>query len=206
MKSILNQADLDSFSRFYRANLINCLTGTKPAMLIGTTNVNGATNLALFNNIFHVGADPALIGYVQRPVDQSGDTYRNIINTKEFSINWANKEILEQAHQTSARYNDDISEFEVCGLTPEYLEGCKAPYVKECHINILLELVETIPVSINNTIIVIGKVKHILIPNALIKEDGNIDVNADNALSIVGLEQYYTTKFEQKMDYAKVVI
>jgi flavin reductase (DIM6/NTAB) family NADH-FMN oxidoreductase RutF len=204
MKNNINQDDLASYTRFYRSNLVNCLTGTKPAMLIGTKNKKGETNLGLFSNIFHVGADPAMIGYVQRPVDQSGDTYRNIVETKEFTLNWVNKTFLTQAHQTSARYASDVSEFEVSGLTPEYMAGFEAPYVKESAVNIFLELVETIPIAINNTIIVIGKVKHILIPNEIITAEGNIDITVDNALSVVGLEQYYTAKLEQKMAYAKV--
>lgn len=49
--------------RFYRANFINSLQGFKPVSLIGMVNETGQVNLAIFSNIVHIGADPALFVY-----------------------------------------------------------------------------------------------------------------------------------------------
>ena len=61
MQKHLRPEDLASFDRFTRANIINSLSGFKSASLIGTVNKNGQSNLAIFSNIVHIGADPALV-------------------------------------------------------------------------------------------------------------------------------------------------
>ena len=71
-----------------------------------------------------------------RPFSVERHTYNNIKETNYFTINHINKEIYKQAHQTSARYDKDVSEFDECGLTPEYSDTIKAPYVKESKIKI----------------------------------------------------------------------
>lgn len=127
----LQPADLQAMSRFYRANLINCLSGHKPVVLVGTANTEGQTNLALFSNIFHMGADPALLGYVQRPVGQSGDSFRNITATSVYTFNFVPHEWLEQAHRTSARFPADQSEFDACNFTAEWVKDLPHPLSKE---------------------------------------------------------------------------
>ena len=197
-------ADLQGMSRFYRANLINCLSGHKPAMLVGTANAEGATNLALFSNIFHLGADPALIGYVQRPVGQSGDTYRNIEATGVYTFNFVPHEWLERAHYTSARFAPDQSEFDACGFETEWVDGFAAPFVKGSPVRIGLRMADRIPYPRNGTTLVIGAVEHILVDEALMMADGNINFEAAALLSVAGLEQYFLPRLLRQMPYAKV--
>ena len=64
----IDKQTLSTYDRFYRGNLINSLSGFKPASLIGTSDDQGRTNLAIFSNIVHLGADPALVGFVNRPM------------------------------------------------------------------------------------------------------------------------------------------
>jgi flavin reductase (DIM6/NTAB) family NADH-FMN oxidoreductase RutF len=198
------QLEIKELEKRYRGNLINCLSGTKPAMLVGSVNKEGLNNLALFTNIFHLGADPALIGYVQRPVGESGDTYRNIVENKQYTFNLVGEKSIENAHQTSARYDTSISEFDACGFTPEFIDGFNAPFVKECAVKIGLELLEVVPMKINNTILVIGALLHIVLPKELLQDDGNIKFTSAEAMSVLGLEQYYAPEFIQQKSYAKV--
>ena len=97
---------LDNFDRFQRGNLINCLTGTKPALLIATQSREGVNNLALFSNVFHLGADPSMIGFVQRPLTSYSHTYKNIIETGWFTVNHINESLTARAHHTSAKFPD----------------------------------------------------------------------------------------------------
>ena len=132
--AIIHHADLAGMERFYRANLINGISGYKPAALIGTRSPAGNSNLALFSSIIHLGADPALIAFIQRPVGVSGDTYRNILSVGAYTINLVPASILEKAHYTSAKFDPETSEFSACALTEEWIEGFTAPGVKECQI------------------------------------------------------------------------
>jgi len=196
-------ADLQGMSRFYRANLINCLSGHKPAVLVGTANAEGQTNLALFSNIFHMGADPALLGYVQRPVGQSGDSFRNIMATGVYTFNLVPHEWLERAHQTSARYAADQSEFEACDFDAEWIDGFAAPFVKGSPVRIGLQLADTIPYPRNGTTLVIGAVAHVLVEPELLMADGNINFDEAGILSVAGLEQYFLPRLLRQMPYAK---
>jgi flavin reductase (DIM6/NTAB) family NADH-FMN oxidoreductase RutF len=198
------KTELQALTRFYRANIVNCITGPKPAMLCGTKSKEGTGNLALFSNVFHMGADPAIIGYVQRPVGESGHTYQNIIDTKAYTLNLANPAILVNSHYTSARFAEGISEFTECHLQEKYVNGFEAPFVEQAAVQIGLHFLEAIPVQHNNTTIVLGTIEHIFIADNLLQEDGNIKLTTDTALAAVGLEQYYAIDFLQHMAYAKV--
>ena len=59
--------DLEGFSKIYRLNLINSVTGYKSAHLVGTVSAEGTKNLAVFSSVVHLGSDPALIGFILRP-------------------------------------------------------------------------------------------------------------------------------------------
>ena len=92
------------WDRFYRANFLNSLSGFKSASLIGTISESGIPNLAIFSNIVHLGADPALIGFVNRPLAAAPDTIANIQATGVYTINHIQEAFYQKAHQTSAKY------------------------------------------------------------------------------------------------------
>jgi len=200
----LTSQNIKSYERFYRANLINSVTGYKPVMLIGTQSISGHQNLALFSSVFHLGADPALVGFIQRPVGQSGDTFRNISETKEYTINHVHEHFLEQAHFTSARFAPQVSEFLACKFTPQYIRGFAAPFVEESNVKIGLELIEIIPVTHNNTQLVIGQIKHILLEPNCLEDNGNINLHKAGDVCVSGLENYHRVEFIQSFPYAKV--
>jgi hypothetical protein len=64
--------------------------------------------------------------------------------------------------------------------------------------------VEAIPIKHNNTIMVIGEIKHLLMEERLLKTDGNVDLEIANATTVAGLETYYISSILQKIGYAKV--
>ena len=129
------------FEQRYRATLINSLGGFKSVALIGTINSKGITNLAIFNSFFHLGANPPLFGFIVRPDSVERHTLTNILETKQFTVNHIQESFYKQAHQTSARYDSKISEFEATGLTAEYKTGHIAPFVKESAVKIAAEFI-----------------------------------------------------------------
>jgi flavin reductase (DIM6/NTAB) family NADH-FMN oxidoreductase RutF len=110
---------------------------------------------------------------------------------------------LDKAHQTSARYLKSESEFKKTGLTEHYLNDFHAPFVKESSVKFAMNLHSCIPIEANNTILVVGEVKEIHLPEELISEDGNIKhFNADSA-GIIGLDSYITPQKLFQYSYAK---
>jgi flavin reductase (DIM6/NTAB) family NADH-FMN oxidoreductase RutF len=187
----------------YRAAFINSIIGFKSACLLGTTDKNGQTNLAIFSSVFHLGSNPALIGFINRPDSVDRHTLDNIMETGCYTINHIDKYIFKQAHQTAARYPKETSEFEATGLTPEYIEPIKAPFVKESPIKIGLEFAERHELAINGTILVIGKIIYVSLPENCLQEDGTVQIEQAGSVTISGLDTYHTTQKLARLSYAK---
>jgi flavin reductase (DIM6/NTAB) family NADH-FMN oxidoreductase RutF len=189
--------------RFTRTHFINTLSGFKSVSLIGTINNLGQTNLAIFSNLVHIGADPALIGFVNRPMEAAPHTLANIQATEFYTVNHVHQEIYTMAHQTSAKYPEHISEFEAVGLTPLFRPGISAPFVGESQIQYVLKLEEVIPIKLNGTFLVVGSLQQAFIPEEIMEEDGYLSIEKANSLCSLGINGYYETKFLDKLPYAK---
>lgn len=197
-------AEWQSWERFYRANFINSLTGFKSASLIGTVNVQGVPNLGMFSSMVHIGSDPALIGYINRPVAAAPHTLANIKSNGFYTVNHIHPSFLAAAHQTSAKYPDEVNEFTEVGLTAEYIEGVKVPFVKESHIKYLLSLKEIIPIQLNDTFLVIGQLEQVLIdPSLQPTTDGFLHLDQAGTICSNGLDAYYKTELIDRYAYAK---
>ena len=199
----ISQEDLLAMDRFTRANLINSISGIKPANLVGTVSKSGIRNLAIFSSVVHLGSNPPLLGMVQRPLtSEVGDTFRNIQDTGCFTINHVREELIEKAHLTSAKLGSNISEFDEFGIKEAFLDGFEAPFVAESQVRIGLKYRETIPIELNNTLLVIGEVVHISISEAGVEKDGQLDLEALGSVGISGLNRYYT--FAKTAEHAYV--
>lgn len=187
-----SQSKLLSLEELYRRNLMNTLTGYKNGNLIGTQDENGNTNLAVFNSVFHIGAKPPHIGFVLRPTTVARHTYDNIRATGYYTINHIHTEMTAAAHQTSAKYAKEESEFEKCGFTPQFSTNFGfAPYVKESRIKIGLKFAEEIYIKTNDVWIIVGEVQEIIIDENFIRKDGFIDLQKAGTSVISGLDAYY---------------
>jgi len=196
---------LDEMEQRYRAQFINSIHGFKPANLLGTQNKKGQSNLSIFSSVFHLGANPALVGMIVRPHSTKSrrHSYENILATGFYTLNQVHKGIYQQAHQTSARYSELESEFEATGLQEEYLLDFPAPFVLESKLKMALELKEVVDIKINNTHMLIGEIKWIIIPDDSILEDGTLDLEAIDSVAISGLNRYHQTTLLEQLPYAK---
>lgn len=193
-----------SWERFYRANFINSLTGFKSASLIGTINAQGVPNLGMFSSMVHIGSDPALIGYINRPVAAAPHTLANIRSNGFYTVNHIHPSFVDKAHQTSAKYPDEVNEFKEVGLTEEYLEGINVPFVKESAIKYLLSLKEIVPITLNDTFLVIGQLEQVLIdPSLQPTADGFLELDQIGSICSNGLDAYYNTTLIERYAYAK---
>lgn len=203
MTTFINTADLQQMEQRKRAMLVNSIGGFKFISLIGTKDTNNNTNVAIFSSLFHLGANPALIGFIMRPDSVDRHTLSNILATKVYSINHINENIYKQAHQTSARYEQEISEFDATGLTTEYKNDFAAPFVQESNIQMGVIFKERIDLTINGTILIIGEITQLYYPSDCICEDGFIDIEKANSITCAGLDSYHSTNRLARLNYAK---
>jgi len=198
------QQDIQNLDRVTRLKLINSITGIKPANLIGTISNDRITNLAVFSSVVHLGSDPALIGFINRPqTAEVGHTLDNIRENGVYTINHILPEFVEQAHYTSAKFDSDISEFQRCDLTEEYIDGFTAPFVKESQVKIGLQFKEAIPIEVNGTTLVIGEIVHLILPDTA-QGNGNLNLEELEGVGISGLNNYYKFQKIAQFPYARI--
>lgn len=200
---IIDKKAIENFEQRYRTTFINSLAGFRQAVLVGTQSEAGVTNLAIFNSLIHLGANPALFGLISRPDSVPRDTLNNIMNTKVYSLNYVKTEHYQKAHQTSARYDKSVSEFDKTGFTAFYQENFAAPFVKEAEARIGMQLEECIPIALNGTILIIGSLIHIDINDSIVGEDGFVNLSDQGVLVSQGLDAYFETKSVGRLPYAK---
>ncbi len=200
---ILQGKDFEAMNDRYRATLINSISGFKSLGLIGTINESGITNIGVFNSIVHIGAFPPILGMIFRPDTVRRHTLENILTNKHYTINQVHEGMLPMAHQASAKYDADISEFTACQFTPEFSDAGKAPYIQESRVKMMLEYRMHIPIPLNDTIFLIGEIIEIKAPSSIIKEDGFVDIHSAGTVSVAGLDAYYSTQFIDRYGYAR---
>ena len=198
-----NSKDIEEMDRIFRLNLINSLSGYKSANLIGTKN-DSSENLAIFSSVIHLGSNPPLLGFIMRPHTVARHTLENIKATGFYTINHISAQMEERAHYSSASFEADQSEFELCNIVSEYLNNFPAPFVKESQIKIGMNLVQEIPIEINQTIMIIGKIQTVYLNEGTLKENGSLDLNHAEVLCISGLNDYHLPKQIASFPYARV--
>jgi flavin reductase (DIM6/NTAB) family NADH-FMN oxidoreductase RutF len=199
-------ADLANWDRFTRANFVNSLSGFKSASLIASQDKEQNLNLAIFSNIVHLGADPALIAFVNRPLEAAPHTLRNIEATGFYTINHIASDQISQAHQTSAKYADGVNEFAEVGLEPIYRADFSVPFVAGSPVQYAMKLEQIIPIELNNTFLVIGSLQHAFVDPAVMDADGFLNVDMSGSLASLGQSDYYDMNLLKKLHYARPLL
>jgi len=194
---------LQGLSKIFRLNLINSVTGYKSAHLIGSISPSGNQNLAIFSSIVHLGSNPALIGFILRPKTVPRHSHLNMKSTGIFTLNAISKSQIKDAHHTSAKYPDSVSEFDQTDLEPEIKQGWKAPYVRGAKIQIGCSYVNEYLIKENDTVLVVGKIEHLYIEDQLLGEDGWVQLDKGDIVSINGLDGYAIPNLIRRFEYAR---
>jgi len=200
---ILNKDDIEQLEQGFRRAFVNSLAGFRQVVLVGTKSADGNTNLAIFNSLVHLGANPALLGLINRPDSVQRDTLQNILDTKVYTLNYVQASQYEKAHQTSARYDKGISEFEKVGFNEIYHASCYAPFVANAVVKIAMKLEDTIPIPLNGTILIVGSVMQVEIDASMVGPDGFVALSEAEVLISQGLDAYFISKAIGRLPYAK---
>jgi len=202
-KNVFTRDDIDAMDKRSRANLINSLSGYKSANLLGTANCQGQTNLALMSSVFHIGANPPLVGVLFRPHSVPRHSLENLMELGVYTLNVVTQQMYKQAHQTAARSPREQSEFAAVGLDEEYSPLLKAPYVAQSFIKTGLSLVETQTLAVNDTVLVIGEIIELRVEEGIPGDDGQLNHAAAQTVAITGLDEYHTASPIERLAYPK---
>jgi flavin reductase (DIM6/NTAB) family NADH-FMN oxidoreductase RutF len=192
--------DLD---RIYRLNLINSISGIKPANLIGTASPEGINNVAIFSSVVHLGSHPPQLGMIMRPQSPDiKDTYRNIKESGFYTINHVTADFYKKAHYTSAKLSREESEFDRMRLTPEIINGFAAPFVSESPVKMGMKLLEFMDLP-NGCILAIGEVERLIVKDTALLENGQLDLSEYGNVGISGLNSYYELTTLDTLPYVR---
>lgn len=189
-------------SRF-RANLINSCTGYKSSNLLATKSEEGITNVAIFNSVVHIGSNPPMLGFILRPLTVKRNTYDNFKASGYFTVNQIHKDIIKNAHDTSAKYDSDVSEFTKTNLTEEYMNEFQAPFVKESHIKLGCRYINEYEIKENGCLLIVGEVLDVYVPEDIVHEDGWVQLDKADTAAIIGLDGYALPQLLDRFSYAK---
>jgi len=199
----LDTQHIAGLAKDYRTTLVNSIAGFKSANLVGTVSSTGNTNLCIVNSVFHLGAHPPLLGMIFRPHSVPRDTLENILATGVYTINHVHSGIYRAAHQTSARYPRETSEFAASGLREAWLEGFAAPFVAASTIRLAMTYRDHQTLAVNNTVLVAGEITGIHCPDEIVGDDGYVNLEQAGSLAVIGLDSYHSTRRLDRLAYAK---
>lgn len=199
----LDKSYFETLSKVPRLNLINSCMGYKSANLIGTVSKDGVTNLAVFSSITHLGSDPALLGFILRPTTVPRHTYSNLRELGYFSVNAISESFIRSAHQTSANYPKEVSEFEATGITVEWKKGVSVPFVDQSPVQLLCKYLNEYTIHENGTLHVIASIEKIYVNESMLSDDYWIQLDKGGVVSINGLDGYAKTELIERLPYAR---
>ena len=194
---------LDSLNKIYRINLINSITGYKSANLLGTISKKGVENVAIFSSITHLGSNPALLSFFVRPNVVPRNTYKNIKEKKIFTVNHISKDKIGDAHQTSAKYDEDISEFDKTSFQSEYKNNWKAPFVKDSAVQLGCKYLNEYYLKENGCSMIVASIEIIFIREGLLQNDGWVELAKGDVVTVNGLDAYALPKIIKRFKYAR---
>jgi flavin reductase (DIM6/NTAB) family NADH-FMN oxidoreductase RutF len=117
----------------------------RPVGFVSTRSADGtSTNLAPFSYTQMVNHDPPvfIVGYAGG-FDKAKDSLKNLMETKECTINIISEHYLEAANATSVNAPYGVSEWALTGLTPAPSSQVKASRVKEAVFSVEGKLMNT---------------------------------------------------------------
>ena len=195
----LNTSEILKLDRIKRLQLINSIPGVKSINLIASTSKSGINNISLVNSVSHVGSDPPLMAFINRPNKiVKRDTLNNLIDNPFFTINSVEKEKIKNAHLTSGKYAANISEFKSCKLKEHYIDDFPIPFVFSSRVKIGLEVIEKIKIKANGSWLIIGLIKVLDVPLSYLSKD------KDNSIGSIGLNTYYEVTKLCELKYVRV--
>lgn len=187
----------------YWSVFFNSLSGPRPAVMLGTHDDHRVSNLALFNSVVHVGANPPLLGFVLRPTTVERHSWQNINLNKHYTFNYFNETQISKAHQSAAKYPAEVDEFEAIGIEKVHIEGVNAPFVKDATIRVGLEFREALKIKCNGCRFVVGEVIYVDFDQAILMEDGLLRHDEAETILVSGLDAYHTQQLIKRMPYAR---
>jgi flavin reductase (DIM6/NTAB) family NADH-FMN oxidoreductase RutF len=122
----------------------------RPIALVSTMDSDGNTNLSPFSFFNSFGSKPPIIAIgpaFSAATGKAKDTYLNIIETGECTVNAVQYSMVEQINLASCEYERGVDEFLKSGLTKRPSDIVRPPMVAESPFAMECRFIENIPLG-----------------------------------------------------------
>ena len=162
----------------------------RPVFLVSTISETGVFNVAPFSFFAAVTFYPPTVCFsvLRRKGGAKMDTLRNIEFSRDFVANTVHEAIAIPAHQSSAAYPPEVSEFVEVGLTPVKSEKVKAPRVGESVLSLeckVVDIVELYKLPQAVASLVIGEIVMYHVKDEYYF-NGNVDLTKAGLIGVMG--------------------
>ena len=164
-------------------------------VLVSTIDKEGVENVAPHAEFVNLYVDDLMMIIV----DDTHDTYKNIMQTKEFVIGLPTLKIAKEVAITGKSFSKEIYEFKESNLTPLKAQKVRAPLIKECMANFEC-ILESHYLDKNCRGIIIGKIIAFNYDKKLIKESAIKTRLESNALLHISKGKIYTNMNKEIVD------
>ncbi|KAL6308322.1 hypothetical protein BKA93DRAFT_725788 [Sparassis latifolia] len=167
----------------------------RPIAFVSSISETGTENLAPFSWFNMVTFDPPVVSFAVLHLPGARgfkDTLRNVMSTKEFTVNIISHAFVAGANATAVDAPTEVSEWPLSGLTKEpSVRIIKAARVKESAFSMECELFQSHEIvhpetGKATTTLVLGLVKYIHVRKDVLNERGLVDPVKLNAVGRLG--------------------
>ena len=180
----------------------------RPIGWISSVDKKGNANLAPYSYFNAIADDPPQIMFASAAPELPSkfkDSLANILETKEFVVNFATSITRMQMNLSSLDASKDKDEFVIADLKKRKSRLVKPPSVADSPVNLECKLLKTLKLKSNSkkyTTMIIGEVMGIFIKDKFIKK-GRVDSVAMSYVARMGYSEYTTVSSKFKMKRPK---
>jgi flavin reductase (DIM6/NTAB) family NADH-FMN oxidoreductase RutF len=167
----------------------------RPIAFVSTQDSNGNTNLAPYSFFNAYASKPPVVAIgpaVSAATGKTKDTWRNIMETGECTINAVTYSMVEQMNLASTDYEPNVDEFVKAGFTKKASSIVKPPMVAESPFSMECTLIKNIELfreEGGNGNIMLLRVQQLHVSDSIIR-DGAIDPKSVDFVARMGYKWY----------------
>jgi flavin reductase (DIM6/NTAB) family NADH-FMN oxidoreductase RutF len=142
-----------------------------PMVIVTTVSKDGKINAGLKTNFMNISS----LRRIAFACNTKHDTYKNIMQTKEFVANFPSEKIINETMITGVTFPYGVNALKKAGLTTIPSEKVKPPRIKKCkaHLECILEdSVKLKGKKMACNVILIGKIIAASVDKDMLKENG----------------------------------
>lgn len=178
-------------SQMERRDLYRFMTRTvvpRPIAFVSTIGKDGVTNVAPFSYFIALTASPPLMGVsISDRAGIAKDTLRNIREAGEYVINIVSEDMAERMVQSSGDWPEEVSEFDVTGLTETPSDLVKPPRVGESRLSMECKLRQVVDLGAAH--FVVGEMLRAHVDDSILT-NGEVDIEKLRPVARLGGDEY----------------